>query len=102
MEDYAAFLKRIFLKITTDEVTFIKQVSVHPRDRLKNKKVKSIHSPDKMERKTQQIAAENAVTLLKVMFNFSTKKCIKQDHSIRYISHRRRESLGKNFRSFAS
>lgn len=76
MEDYAVFLKRIFLKITTDEVTFIKQVSVHPRDRLKNKKLKPIHSPDKMKRKTQQIPAENVVTLLKVMFNFSTKNIL--------------------------
>ena len=69
-------IKKIPPKITTNEVTFIKQVPVHPRDRLKKKtkKLKPVHPRDKMKRKVLQIAAENAEILLKGKFDFLPKK----------------------------
>ena len=86
-------------KTTTDDVTFIKQVPVYPRDpkkfilKRKSKNVKPIYPPDKTKRKVLRIAAETAETLFKGKFNFSPKN-IKQDQSFRYISCRRRESHG--------
>ena len=70
-EDDVVFTKTIPPNITADDVSFIKQVPVHPRDRLKNKKTNTKRPS--------------------LIFH---QKNIKQDHSIQYISHRGRESHG--------
>ena len=61
-----------------DDVVFIKQVPLHPRDRLKKKtiKLKPINPGNKMKMEALQIAAENAETLLKGKFNFSPQKIL--------------------------
>ena len=60
-----------------DDVVFMKQVPLHPRDRLKKntKKLKPMHTRDKSKRQALQIAAENADTLLKGKLN------TKQNHT---------------------
>ena len=60
-------------KTQDDYIHFLKQVPLHPRDRLKKKtrKLEPIHPRDKMKRLALQIAPENAETLLKGKFNFS-------------------------------
>ena len=70
-EDDVVFTKTIPPNIIADDVSFIKQVPVHPRDRLKNKKTNTKRPS--------------------LIFH---QKNIKQDHSIQYISHRGRESHG--------
>ena len=70
-EDDVVFTKTIPPNIIADDVSFIKQVPVHPRDRLKNKKTNTKRPS--------------------LIFH---QKDIKQDHSIQYISHRGRESHG--------
>ena len=61
-----------------DDVVFIKQVPLHPRDRLKKKtiKLKPINPGNKMKMEALQIAAENAETLLKGKFYFSPQKIL--------------------------
>ena len=61
-----------------DDVVFIKQVPLHPRDRLKKKtiKLKPINPGNKMKMEALQIVAENAETLLKGNFNFSPQKIL--------------------------
>ena len=56
----------------------MKQVPLHPRDRLKKKtkKLKPIHSHYKMKRQAFQIAAENAKTLLKGNCDISPQKIL--------------------------
>ena len=68
-------------KLTRDDyIHFVKQVPLHPRDRLKKKtrKLEPIHPWDKMKRQALQIAPENAETLLKGKFNFSPYKILKK------------------------
>ena len=85
-DDDVIFVKQVLLrprdrvkKLTKDDdVVFVKQVPLHQRDRLKKKtgKLKPIYPRNKMKRQALQIAAENAETLLKSKFIFYFRKIL--------------------------
>ena len=57
-----------------DNVVFVKQVSVHLRDRLK-KKIKTLKHPrDRLKTKELQVAIDNVSALMEGKFNFSPEQ----------------------------
>ena len=58
-----------------EEVKFVKQVPLHPRERLKRAANKFQHPRDKMKRE-QQIARENVSALMNGEFSFDPKKIL--------------------------
>ena len=59
---------------------FIKQVPLHPRDRLRRKteKLPPIHPRERMKRKILQIMGENAEAITRGKFNFAPKKILNE------------------------
>ena len=57
-----------------DDVIFLKQIPLHPRDRLK-KKVKTLKHPrDRLKDKELQVARDNVSALVEEKFSFLTEK----------------------------
>ena len=64
-------------RATKDNVVFLKQVPVPPRDRLKRKTKKGLkHRRDRLKEKELQIARDNLTALMEGKFNFSPEKIL--------------------------
>ena len=59
-----------------EEVKFIKQVPLHPREQLKKITKKLVHPRDKMKNKEAQIARDNVSALMNEKFIFDPKKIL--------------------------
>ena len=83
-DDDVAFVKQVpvhprnmLARATKDGVVFLKQVPVHPRDRLKRKTKNGLkHRRDRLKEKELQIARDNVTALMEGKFNFSPEKIL--------------------------
>ena len=57
-----------------DDVIFVKQVPLHPRDRLKKKTKTLKHPRDRLKEKELQVARDNVSALVEGKFSFSPEK----------------------------
>ena len=57
-----------------DDVIFVKQVPIHPRNRLQKKTKKLTHLHNKIKNKELQVARDNVLALVQGKFSFSPEK----------------------------
>ena len=69
-------LARSRRKKDDDDVAFIKQVTMHPRDKQKRKLKKLTHQKNRMKNKELQIARDNVLALMEGKFSFSPEKLL--------------------------
>ena len=63
-------------KKNDDDVVFVKQVRMHPRERRKRKLKRLTHLKNKMKNKELQIARDNVSAFMSWKFSFSPEKVL--------------------------
>ena len=79
----------------------MKQVPLHPRERLKKITKKLVHSRDKMKNKAAQLARDNVSALMNEKLAFDPKKILNKTLLLD-TSNRRRVNNRQNNTSLAS